>query len=122
MTSKFKEFGTGAAKDVAKKLPYHLISKEGMDALATVLQSGIDKGYDPRNWEKGLPLMECHIAPALRHMFKYMNGEDTNVEVGKDGAEVRTHHLENALAHLMMAVTQIRRNRVELDDRPRKET
>jgi hypothetical protein len=113
-----KEFNTGAKKDVKGKLPYHLIPKEGMDAIASGLECGVLKGYPAWNWSSGLPIMECHLAPALRHIFKYMNGENENIEEGPNGEIITTHHLDNALAHLIMAATQIRRGRADLDDRP----
>lgn len=115
----FNTFDSGAKKDNEGKLPYDLITKEMMDALAEGLSCGIKKGYDERNWEKGLPIMKGHIAASLRHIFKFMGGEDINVEKGKDGANIETHHLANAMVHLGMAITQIKRKREELDDRPK---
>ena len=66
-----KSFESGAKKDISGKPRYDLIPKEAMDALAAGLECGLKKGYEPRNWEKGLPLLEVHFAAALRHLFKY---------------------------------------------------
>jgi len=112
-----KTYPTGGKKDVAGKLPYHLIPKEAMDSLATGLECGIKKGYAAHNWTAGLPYMEVHVAALLRHIFKFASGEDMNEELDKDGKPFYTHHIDNAMAHLAMLATQIRRSRVDLDDR-----
>jgi hypothetical protein len=112
-----KEFDSGAKKDNAGKLPYHLITKEMMDALAEALELGIKKGYGENNWQKGLPLASVSVAASLRHTFKYLAGEDLNVEKGINGEEIIVHHLCCAMVNLGMAITQIKRDRKDLDDR-----
>jgi hypothetical protein len=112
-----KTYSTGAKKDVQGKLPYHLIPKEAMDSMAAGLQCGTTKGYDAHNWQGGLPYMEVHVAALLRHLYKWIGGEEDNIEINAEGKEFATHHLDNAMAHMVMLVTQVRRNRTDLDDR-----
>lgn len=112
-----KTFETGGKKDTAGKLPLHLVPPEVVEIFAKVTQVGVDKGYAPRNWEKGLPINEGHLAAAERHMLRYKKGEDNNPEVLKDGTLSDAHHLEHAAWHLMAAAVQINRGRVDLDDR-----
>lgn len=112
-----KQFDSGAKKDFVGKLPYELITKEMMDALAEALKLGVDKGYGANNWQAGLPIASVSIAAALRHIFKYLGGEDINVEVGKSGEKLEIHHLCCAMVNLGMAITQIKRGRADLDDR-----
>lgn len=114
-----QEFKGGAQKHATGKLPYHLITREMMDGLARGLNLGIEKGYPARNWEKGLPIHECSLASALRHIFKFIDGEDMNIEQNMKTGEDCTpiNHLECALTNLAMAVTQINRGRTDLDDR-----
>lgn len=113
-----KEFNSGAKKDTKGKLPYHLITKEMMDSIASGLQCGLRKGYGARNWEKGLPLMECHIAALERHIYQWKAGHNLNIETDKDGHAFETLHVDNIMAHAAMLATQVRRDRYDLDDRP----
>lgn len=112
-------FSTGAKKQSSGKLPYHLIPKEMFDAAAEGLNCGLEKGYEPNNWQKGLPIMECHIGPAMRHIMKYASGKDINQEYNMETGDICTplHHLCNAFVHIGMAITQIKRGRDDLDDR-----
>ena len=112
-----KVYKTGGKKDLAGKLPVHLVTEHMIAGIAEGLNCGIKKGYEKHNWKKGLPICEAHLAAALRHIGKYMSGTDTNVETDKEGNEVLTHHLDNALTHLAMAVHQIKSGRTDLDDR-----
>lgn len=112
-----KSFKTGAKKDTTGKLPLHLVPPEVVEIFAKVTKIGIDKGYEPRNWEQGLPINEGHLAAAERHMLRYKKGEDLNIEVLKDGSNSNAHHLEHAAWHLMAAAVQINRHRLDLDDR-----
>ena len=110
----------GGSKHSKGKLPFHLITPEMMTALAEGLQLGLDKGYGARNWEDGLNIHECSLASGLRHIFKYIAGEDYNIETNfETGEELDpVHHLVCAFINLGMAVTQIKRGRDDLDDRP----
>jgi hypothetical protein len=108
----FKEFKSGAQKDVAGKLRMDLIPPETDKSYAEVLTLGASK-YSDRNWEKGVPYMTC-IASLKRHLNDFELGEDINV---KDGNLYHVQHMQfwvNAL------VTFSLRNRTDLDDRPSK--
>lgn len=110
---------SGGLKHSEAKLPFHLITPEMESALAEGLNLGINKGYPTRNWEKGLPLDECHVAAARRHINKWRSGEDFNKEAHMETGEAvpNVHHLICAYVNLGMAVTQIMRQREDLDDR-----
>lgn len=114
-----KEFSGGGKKDLQGKLPYHLITAEMTDAIATGLQCGQRKGYEPRNWEKGLPFLEGHIGAIERHIAAFKKGEDLNSEIDKHGDPFTLNHTDNIVTHAAMLATQVRRNRVDLDDRPK---
>jgi hypothetical protein len=109
----------GGQKHNSGKLPYYLITKEMMDALAEALQLGMEKGYPERNWEKGLPICEASLSSAISHIFKYQSGVDYNVEDKLDGSGKckEVHHLACAMVNIGMAITQIKRGREDLDDR-----
>ena len=111
-------FKTGGEKDLKGKLPLHLVPPEIGEAFAEVSQVGIQKGYTPRNWEKGLPIVEGHLAAMQRHVNEYLKGFDLNKEELTDGTFSSSHHLKHAAWHLNAAVTQVMRSRYDLDDRP----
>lgn len=68
-----KDFETGAVRDVrAGKGRYDLISPLALKRLAQVYERGAAK-YDPRNWEKGMPIGRC-MDSAIRHIMQYMEG------------------------------------------------
>lgn len=52
-------FSTGAKRQVScgKGMP-HLVSPIAEDVLAKHCEGGVEAGYIPRNWERGLPLSE----------------------------------------------------------------
>ena len=85
-----EQFETGAVRDTGGKgrmdlLPWCAIirvSKHMEDALTH---------YPERNWEKGLP-MHSMLDSALRHLAKYMNGQDDE------------DHLCAAATNLLMAM------------------
>jgi hypothetical protein len=92
-----------------------------LEGITEGMICGMKKGYEKHNWKKGLPINEAHLAAAIRHIYKYMDGDDFNVETAVDGSLIHTHHLDNALTHLAMAVHQIKSNRTDLDDREPKD-
>lgn len=112
-----KEFNTGGKKDTAGKPPVDLITLKMLEGITEGMVCGMRKGYEKHNWKKGLPICEAHLGAAIRHIYKYIEGEDTNIERALDGTIVSTHHLDNALTHLAMAVHQIKSGRIDLDDR-----
>lgn len=112
-----KKYTSGGMKDTTGKAPLHLVTRKMVEGIANGLECGLRKGYEQDNWKKGLPISEGHLGAALRHIYKYLDGEDINIEIAKDGTEFPTHHLDNALTHLAMAVHQIKSGRSDLDDR-----
>jgi hypothetical protein len=114
---KFNEFDTGAKKHTERKLRVDLVPTEIIKSFAEVSQVGIDKGYEERNWEKGLPF-SVHLAAAQRHIIEHLDGDTFNIEKLPDGTVVgKSRHLEHALWHLGAVVTHARKGRTELDDR-----
>lgn len=115
-----KTFETGGKKDLEGKAPVHLVTLKMLEGITSGLECGLKKGYEQDNWKKGLPISSAHLGAALRHIHRYLDGEDLNTETAKDGTKFTTHHLDNALTHLAMAVHQIKSGRKDLDDRSRK--
>ena len=101
------------------KLRFDLIPPELSLAYAEVATFGIEKlkslGVEKpeRNWEKGLKLVEDHLAAAHRHINKWERGIDLDEESG-------LLHLKHAMWHIAGMITQIERGRTDLDDRASK--
>ncbi|CAB4212298.1 hypothetical protein UFOVP1437_24 [uncultured Caudovirales phage] len=112
-----KKFTSGGKKDIAGKAPVDMVTLKMLEGITEGMVCGMKKGYEKHNWKKGLPICEAHLGAAIRHIYKYIGGEDSNIEKAKDGTEFSTHHLDNALTHLAMAVHQIKSGRTDLDDR-----
>lgn len=102
------EHESGALKHQADKNRLELIPPEAIEAMGRVFTYGATK-YDDRNWEKGIPLM-THYASALRHLMSWAKGIDVDPESGH-------HHLDHAITNLAMMVTQVDRERLDLDNR-----
>jgi hypothetical protein len=107
----FKEFNSGAQKEVIGKLRIDLVPAEMIEGDAEVLTYGATK-YADHNWEKGIPFMTSYSA-AMRHLMQWLKGVDIDTESG-------LKHIEQARLNLGMIVTQLRRGRDDLDDRPSK--
>ena len=73
-SGKRRNFGKNrAVRDVATgKGRYDLISPIAMQRLADHYENGATK-YDPRNWEKGMPL-SVYLDSAERHLTKFREG------------------------------------------------
>jgi len=70
-----RKFASGANRqdDSGKGLP-SLCSPLALRRLAKHMQGGVEAGYDPRNWEKGLTL--CSILDSLqRHIWDELEGK-----------------------------------------------
>lgn len=109
---KNKVFASGAQKDTANKLRMDLIPPEVDESYAEVLGLGANK-YEDRNWERGVPYMSC-VAALKRHLNRWLKGEDINAADGS------LNHLQHAQFWVNALVTYVKRNRVDLDDRPSK--
>lgn len=105
-----QEFDTGAKRDTQTgKGRFDLIPYEAQHEIACCYEEGAGK-YDPRNWEKGIPVSRF-MSSALRHMSKAASGYTDEP------------HLAQAAFNIMGAITTIKRVEMgqlpaELDDRP----
>lgn len=81
------------------KLAYHKVTKTMMDGLTKPWQQGLEKGYIEGTWRE--LSAEDHLASALRHIYKHLDGETHNED---EGTPTRTRHLENALCRVAMAL------------------
>lgn len=111
LDEKKREFSTGAKRqlDKGKGLP-SLCSPVSNCILSKHMQGGVEAGYDPRNWEKGLSL--CSILDSLeRHIWDELEGK-TNEDHA--AAMLWNSHIYNHTKEM------IRRGLLpkELDDRP----
>jgi hypothetical protein len=70
----------GGAKQTAGKLPLELTPWLSVMEMVRVLEFGAQK-YDSWNWSKGLKYMQT-IASTIRHLLKFMSGEDLDDESG----------------------------------------
>lgn len=65
---------SGAVRDVrTKKGRYELLSPIAIFEITRIYEDGAIK-YEPRNWEKGMPLSR-YIDSALRHTFQLLEGK-----------------------------------------------
>lgn len=106
--SDFKEFNTGAMKEVEGKLRMDLIPPEVEKALAEVFTFGTKK-YDDRNWEKGIPFRAC-VGALKRHLNSWLMKEDINEESG-------LNHMKHVLFWAAALTFFIEKNQSSLDDR-----
>ena len=84
-----------------------LLDPYAIEQLACVLGYGARK-YEAWNWAKGLRYSRL-LAAALRHLFAFAKGQDTDEESGLP-------HLAHCMCCLMMLLAMTQRH-PELDDR-----
>lgn len=72
--------------------------------------------YPARNWEKGMKWNENCGASLVRHLAKWSQGEDFEVEVLPDGTEIVNYH-DEAMAWNALALIAYRLREVGEDDR-----
>lgn len=106
----FKQFKTGASKDIQGKLRLDLVPPEMIEALARVLTYGATK-YADNNWRQGIPYMTS-VGSSQRHLMDFLKGIDIDTESG-------LYNIEQAFLNLGMIVTQHALGRKDLDDRYR---
>ena len=99
-------------KELAKKFdqgkpPISLISRTALEQEARVMDYGRNK-YGAQNWRKGMEWSRAADA-ALRHIFAFMDGENTDSETGIS----HIAHARCCLAFLL----DMEKNHPELDDR-----
>lgn len=86
----------GGVKHDAGKPRMDLLPPEALREIAVVLALGAEK-YDAHNWRKGFAYSRL-IAAALRHVFSWVGGENTDPESGKS-------HLAHAACCLLFLIT-----------------
>lgn len=68
-----QQFNSGAVRDNGKgKGRFDLLSTQMLFRLAKHYENGALK-YEPRNFEKGMPISRC-VDVAMRHLTKYLAG------------------------------------------------
>ncbi len=75
------------------KVSYMLHYPKVAEVIGRILEVGEVK-YEPLNWKKGGNTDESYLDAAIRHLFKFVNGEPFDNEYG-------THHLGHAIWNLM---------------------
>jgi hypothetical protein len=98
---------TGALRFDNDKPQTYLLCPIAMEGLSAVLTMGAKK-YAPGNWTKGMKWSRC-INSLLRHLFKYMAGEDLDKESGLP-------HIDHVLCNAMFLSNYFRRHK-DKDDR-----
>lgn len=98
---------TGGVKDNRGKPNLELIPFEPMMAVGRVLGFGAQK-YKPNNWRLGLSWLQT-AGSALRHIGKFLMGEDIDEESGES-------HIDCAITQLLFLSTYIKTGTGE-DDR-----
>lgn len=97
----------GGVKHDAGKPRMDLLPPEALSEVAAVLALGAEK-YAAHNWRKGFAYSRL-IAAALRHVFAWVGGENTDPESGKS-------HLAHAACCLLFLIT-FETTRTGTDDR-----
>lgn len=98
--------GEGVKHDSGKPR-MDLLSEVAIEGLASVLAFGATK-YSADNWRGGMAWRRC-IAAAMRHLFAFSRGEDTDPESGLP-------HLDHALCCLMF-LSEYQKRALGTDDR-----
>ena len=96
----------GAKFDEGKE-PLDLLPYDALVEVAKVLAFGEQK-YETANWTKGIEQRRL-ISAALRHLYKFNNGEDHDTESG-------INHLAHSACNLLFAIWMYK-NRPDMDNR-----
>ncbi len=76
-----RKFETGARRNASKgKGRQDLWPFRAMIELSKLYEQGIDNGYPPRNWEKGIPLHE-YVCSMSRHLSEMMIGKTNEAHI-----------------------------------------
>ena len=97
----------GSHKDAGKPR-LDLLDPYAMEQMGHVLAFGAGKYGDPFNYTRGIAYLRL-TGSALRHIFAFIRGEDTDPESGYP-------HLAHGMCCLMMLLSMTQRH-PELDDR-----
>lgn len=103
-------------------MPLAEVHPQFIESLGITSEVSKEKGYEILNWtteEFRGGFVEYLASSALRHINKFLRGEDYNIEVDENGKECRTKalHVEHAAYNLLMIATLFRQGRTDLDDR-----
>lgn len=89
------------------KLRWSLVDFEALEELVRVLEMGANK-YSANNWRKGMPITK--VCESLsRHLFAFMNGEDTDPESGLS-------HIGHVMCNAMF-ILNFMKHKPTMDDR-----
>lgn len=104
------------------KLNLGAVHPQFEESLAIVAETALAKGYEEFNWLKqdsATKFRSYLISAAKRHINKFLNGEDYNIEKDSNGNIVSDKglHVEYAAYNLLMIATLFRQGRKDLDDR-----
>lgn len=108
------EAPTGGLRDNKNKPHLALVPMQLLVGVAEVIWKSSTNGggkYPMNNWRKGLWWTDT-ASCALRHIFKWLGGEDYDQETG-------LHHLKHAACNIAFLLTYIEEH-PELDDRFKK--
>ena len=100
----------GGLRHNTGKLPVDLVPPSAIFGMAKVLEAGAKK-YEARNWERGMKWTTVY-ASLMRHLLKWMNGEDVDPESG-------CSHMEHVLCNAAFLV-EYEKTCPHLDDRHKK--
>jgi len=89
------------------KLQWSLVDFKSLEGLVKVLEMGARK-YDKHNWKKGMPITQVSES-LMRHLFAFLNGEDTDPESGLS-------HISHVMCNAMF-IEYIMREKPQFDDR-----
>lgn len=111
----FNQSPTGGLRDNKNKPQLALVPMRLVNGVAEVIWKSSDRGggkYPLHNWTKGLGYIDT-ASCALRHIFKWLAGEDFDKESG-------LHHLKHAACNIAFLLEYIEAH-PELDDRAKAE-
>lgn len=94
----------------AKKFSLRYIPLPALVAVGQAMEDGANK-YGPANWREAGVATSVYMDAALRHMFQYFDGGQTDAE------DSRVHNLGHAMACLAIII-DAEHNGTLIDDRP----
>jgi hypothetical protein len=97
-----------AKTDDGNKPPLSMLPWEALNEVAMVQKYGADKYQDFHNYRKGMKVSR-HISCAIRHLAKYMLGEDKDQESG-------CSHLAHAACRILFVLQNLA-EKTAIDDR-----
>lgn len=80
------EFATGASRDTGGKGRCDLLPHCALIRISRQMEDALEE-HEERNWEKGMP-MHCYLDSAMRHLFRYMDGDTDEDHLAAAGTNV----------------------------------